>query len=1031
MFRSLPRLLALAATLSVAACSSDPTPVPSTDTGTGTGTDTGTGDTGVTDTGTDTVVDPCEGLVLCDAEGISCDGDTLVDCAANADGCLIATDTDCTADGQVCDADAGACVDDGGCEDDCDAEGTACDGDSIASCFVGADGCLDIEITVCEDGTCVDGDDGPVCEGATDPCEGLELCDEEGTYCEGGDIITCTANDDACIVREVTACDVGTECSDAGDELTCEPLCEDDAACTEESASCDGTVLNTCVIGALGCLELAADDCAVLADGGTCNAETTLCEAPGDPCADVDPACNPEDAGASRCEGSLYNVCTVDVFGCGVVEMTECGDVDGGYCGDTGCEVVEPGACDEIDAEIVCDEEGALSCGELGPIECQRDADGCLTLVDAGECGDEEACVDGVCTGGCDDVVECEAASFCDEADLVICGVVEGCFVEVERSTCDFGCDGAGEAPVCAEGEPCEEFGCDSAFDVSFCDGSLIYDCLPAPELECDLYEATDCADTEGFTCVDGGFVVACEADPCGDGFFDGFIGEECDDFNTEDGDGCSSTCTLEEGFDCEIVDGTSVCAAVICGDGIVNDEEGCDDEGTTADDGCDDVCAVEEGYECTGEPSFCLVPVCGDGVRNGDDSCDDGNLVDGDGCTSECFIELSDGVSDTVTIDAALTLDDAQYDRIGAFSDPCEGTGDPDHYYDVFTVVNPLDAPIEVLIDAVWSDDGYLHIFSSDFDPDLPTDACLTGDDDFDGRFGSRIDSFVAEPATSYFIVASTFSPAETIDEYTITITTVGCGDGFLGALDECDDGNTDAADGCSDVCVVEDTFDCDGEPSYCWIPDVCGGGLVDGDEECDDYNTEDGDGCSATCTVEDEFYCSGAPSVCVRAICGDGVLAPNETCDDANSIDGDGCSAACAVEIGADDTLEVSGSIDASDPVVLRAASNCGSISTTSAYHDVLAFVNVDDASVDIVATAAWSGDGYLHAYSGFDPADSTLECLDGSDDFGGTSGSQVLFTIDGLSSFELVASTYGSTTATGAYTITLEALATPLEP
>ena len=88
-------------------------------------------------------------------------------------------------------------------------------------------------------------------------------------------------------------------------------------------------------------------------------------------------------------------------------------------------------------------------------------------------------------------------------------------------------------------------------------------------------------------------------------------------------------------------------------------------------------------------------------------------------------------------------------------------------------------------------------------------------------------------------------------------------CGDGFLhtsnsdtdsgnlipdlalfngvtpGPLEQCDDGNNIALDGCSDLCVDEDaTMD-------------CGNGLLETDgvtpEECDDGNTDADDGCSA----------------------------------------------------------------------------------------------------------------------------------------------------------------------------------------
>jgi cysteine-rich repeat protein len=43
-----------------------------------------------------------------------------------------------------------------------------------------------------------------------------------------------------------------------------------------------------------------------------------------------------------------------------------------------------------------------------------------------------------------------------------------------------------------------------------------------------------------------------------------------------------------------------------VCGDGAVGGIEECDDANTDPGDGCDDTCAVEEGWECTEEPSMC-----------------------------------------------------------------------------------------------------------------------------------------------------------------------------------------------------------------------------------------------------------------------------------------------------------------------------------------------------------------------------------------------------------------------------------------
>ena len=69
----------------------------------------------------------------------------------------------------------------------------------------------------------------------------------------------------------------------------------------------------------------------------------------------------------------------------------------------------------------------------------------------------------------------------------------------------------------------------------------------------------------------------------CGDGLFDS--GEECDDGNTTDCDGCSATCQIERG-------------PVCCGDGIVQPPETCDDGNTVPGDGCSDTCTIEKGSE-------------------------------------------------------------------------------------------------------------------------------------------------------------------------------------------------------------------------------------------------------------------------------------------------------------------------------------------------------------------------------------------------------------------------------------------------
>lgn len=126
-------------------------------------------------------------------------------------------------------------------------------------------------------------------------------------------------------------------------------------------------------------------------------------------------------------------------------------------------------------------------------------------------------------------------------------------------------------------------------------------------------------------------------------------------------------------------------------------------------------------------------------------------------------------------------------------------------------------------------------------------------------------------------------------------------CGDGAVTGEEECDDEDTEAADGCSSSCTVESGWECDqNQPSNCSA--ICGDGRVLGLEAlaggCDDDNERPDDGCSPSCTVEMSFACSGEPSTCNKT-CGNGQVEQGETCDDENTAVGDGC-VSCAVESG-----------------------------------------------------------------------------------------------------------------------------------
>ncbi len=144
-------------------------------------------------------------------------------------------------------------------------------------------------------------------------------------------------------------------------------------------------------------------------------------------------------------------------------------------------------------------------------------------------------------------------------------------------------------------------------------------------------------ADTRTTTCIpteDG----ECGIPPgCGNGTLDS--NEECDDRNTESGDGCSLACRQETDWACP-TPGEPCVSTVACGDGRVSGKEACDDKNTTGGDGCAADCAtIETGWECKA-PGIRCQPRCGDGVLTGWEDCDDGNQATGDGCTEACKLE-------------------------------------------------------------------------------------------------------------------------------------------------------------------------------------------------------------------------------------------------------------------------------------------------------------------------------------------------------------------------------------------------------
>ncbi len=179
----------------------------------------------------------------------------------------------------------------------------------------------------------------------------------------------------------------------------------------------------------------------------------------------------------------------------------------------------------------------------------------------------------------------------------------------------------------------------------------------------------------EGEECDDSnrkqgdGCSASCKKEVCGDKIVSPALGEQCDYGNKIDGDGCSKECKFE-----------------YCGNGKVEErlKEKCDDGNNIPGDGCSKSCKKEslgdrtvtrslgeecddgnatDGDGCNAKGKF---EYCGDNVlqKNLKEQCDDGNVKNGDGCDWQC--KVGDGPKEEESGDSCI--DDQTAKAEGAF---------------------------------------------------------------------------------------------------------------------------------------------------------------------------------------------------------------------------------------------------------------------------------------------------------------------------------------------------------------------------
>lgn len=171
--------------------------------------------------------------------------------------------------------------------------------------------------------------------------------------------------------------------------------------------------------------------------------------------------------------------------------------------------------------------------------------------------------------------------------------------------------------------------------DGSFCNDGT--DCTGTGSTVCSGIGDEECRPRDG---IGNNCSALClnENAVCGNTLIE--VGEECDDGNLNDGDGCNSSCEVET-----------------CGNKILEAPEECD-TGTR----CENSAFCNINADCTGIGNekclmrngdlkldgfpdacseFCLDEICGNNRLDYGEQCDDGNLIDGDGCNSICRLEF------------------------------------------------------------------------------------------------------------------------------------------------------------------------------------------------------------------------------------------------------------------------------------------------------------------------------------------------------------------------------------------------------
>ena len=388
-----------------------------------------------------------------------------------------------------------------------------------------------------------------------------------------------------------------------------------------------------------------------------------------------------------------------------------------------------------------------------------------------------------------------------------------------------------------------------------------------------------------------------------GDGFKYNVLSSYCDDANIVDGDGCSSSWGVEAGWQWSGGSSSSKDTwSEICGDGkrFNSISTYCDDGNSINGDGWSSSCSIEAGWSCSGGNSSTkdtCIDYWGDGVKYGSvsTSWDDGNVINNDGWSSSWSIETgwtwSGGTSTTPDLWTEIWGDGKRFNLISTYWDDGNLTSN-----------DGWDSSCQVETGWTWSGgtslnkDTWIDIWG---DSKKYTSSSSFWDDGNTASNDGWSSTWVIE--SGWICSGGTPTNKDTCTEIW------GDSKRFNSISTYWDDGNLINNDGCDSSCNVETGWSWTGGTTTnkdTWR-DIWGDGLkyTSSSTFCDDGNVLSGDGWSASWAIETGWTWSGG-SITTKdtwvEIWGDGIRVNSNSnyCDDGNIIDGDGWSSICSVE-------------------------------------------------------------------------------------------------------------------------------------